>query len=139
MLPGKAITPHDILQIARRRAWLLIVPPVVTLFAALLVSSRVEDLYQSDMLIAVDPQRVPDDYVRSTVTLGVDRRISAIAVQVTSRTNLQRMIETYDLYTRERQAMSMDDVIALMQRNIEVEMEAAPGYDRPSAFHWPRR
>ena len=78
MLPGKKPTPADILEMVRRRIWLIVIPPVVTLFGALVYSSTVPNLYQSDMLIAIDPQRVPDSFVRSTVTLETERRMDAI-------------------------------------------------------------
>ena len=139
MLPGKTFTPADILQILRRRAWLIGIPPIVMLFAALVVSSRVPNQYQSDMLIAIDPQRVPDAFVRSTVTLATDLRLDAIEVQATSRTNLERMIQEMDLYQTERESLLMEDVVNLMRTNIEVELERGRpgprGPEPPSAFH----
>ena len=136
MLPGQRLTPHDILQMARRRAWLIVAPPVVLLFAALLYSSRVPNMYQADMLIAIDPQEVPDDFVRSTVTVGTDRRMNAIAVKVTSRTNLERMIAAHDLYPEIRDAASIQDVVALMRNSISYQFEG-PRDERigPTAFH----
>lgn len=142
MLPGKKLNPSDFLQIASRRAWIIAIPPVVMLFAALLYSSTVPNLYQSDMLIAIDPQRVPESYVRSTVTLSTDLRLDAISVQVLSRTNLERMIGTLDLYPEERRRLPMEDVIAQMRQNIDVGLErprpgTAPtgGPNQPHAFH----
>jgi polysaccharide chain length determinant protein (PEP-CTERM system associated) len=139
MLPGKTLSVADILQAVRRRAWLIAVPPVVMFFMALVYSSTVPNVYQSDMLIAIDPQRVPDAFVRSTVTLATDLRVEAISVQVLSRTALQEMIETLDLYPEERQTMPPDDVIAMMRENIQIKMERPrPQWGQPatpSAFH----
>lgn len=140
MLPGKQITSSDILQMLRRRAWLLVLPPLATLFVALIYSSRVPNLYQSDMLIAIDPQRVPEGFVQSTVTLRTDLRLDAISVQVQSRTNLERMILALDLYPEERRVLPMEDVVIRMRESIEVELErarAATGRnaDQPNAFH----
>lgn len=139
MLPGKVLTPADLMQMARRRAWLIAVPPILTLFAALVYSSRVPDVYQSDMLISIDPQRVPDAFVRSTVTLATDQRMDAIAVQVTSRTNLERMIAELDLYPAQRRVQPMEDIVALMRENIAVELErprqGPRGPEPPNAFH----
>ena len=53
MLPGKSYTPKDIIDIARRRWWLVVFPPLLTLLAALVYSSRLPDVYQSDTLIAI--------------------------------------------------------------------------------------
>lgn len=123
MLPGKKLTLPEIIQMARRRVWLILLPPAVTLFAALIYSSRLPDLYQSEMLIAVDPQRVPDSIIRSTVTLGTDRRLEALKVKVLSRTALEQLIEEFDLYPEERKTMLMEDVVARMRANVEMVMQ----------------
>jgi polysaccharide chain length determinant protein (PEP-CTERM system associated) len=140
MLPGKQITLSDIVRMVRRRAWLIVLPPLVTAFAALLYSSRVPNLYQSDMLVAIDPQRVPEGFVQSTVTLRTEIRMNAISVQVMSRTNLERMIESLNLYPEERKVLPMEDVVLLMRESINYEMERPRGPGRepneaPNAFH----
>jgi polysaccharide chain length determinant protein (PEP-CTERM system associated) len=138
MLPGKKLSTSDLLAMLRRRWWLITIPPLVTLLPALIYASRIPDLYQSDMLIAIDPQRVPDAFVRSTVTLGADVRMQAISVHVRSRTNLQAMIEAHHLYPEERRLMPMEDVVQKMSDNITVSMERSRdqmGRDVPNAFH----
>ena len=139
MLPGKKISITDVLENARRRLWLITIPPALFFFVALLYSSTIENQYQSDMLIAIDPQRVPESFVRSTVTLATDLRVEAITVQVLSRTALQRLIETYDLYPDERKVMPMEDVIIKMRANVKIQLERPrPQWGMPSpptAFH----
>jgi polysaccharide chain length determinant protein (PEP-CTERM system associated) len=139
MLPGKKLNSSDILKILRRRAWLFILPPLVTVFPALIYSSTIENLYESDMLIAIDPQRVPDSFVRSTVTMGTDVRLDSISVKVRSRTNLQSMIEEFNLYPDERQRLPMEDVVQRMNHAITVSLEksrdALTGREVPNAFH----
>jgi succinoglycan biosynthesis transport protein ExoP len=139
MLPGKNITPQEILKIARRRVALLVIPPLVTTFAALVYSSTLPNLYQSDMLIAVDPQRVPDSFVQSSVTLQTYQRLDAITVQVMSRTNLERVILENDLYPEFRRQVAIDDVVAEMRNNVRVELERGRpgprGEEAPNAFH----
>ncbi len=139
MLPGKAIAIPEVFSILKRRAWLIVVPPAVTGFAALLYSSTVPNLYQSDMLIAIDAQRVPDTFVRSTVTTPIDQRLDSITVQVLSRTALQEMVERFGLYIDERAAKPIEDVVAKMRRDIEVSLDR-PIQQRgmpptPGAFH----
>src|SRR5687768_883310 len=108
MLPTKKTSPADILAMLRRRVALITVPPLVTLFAALIYSTSVANVYQSDMLIEIVPQRVPDAFVRSTVTLRTEERLEAITVQVTSRTQLEQMIVEFDLYPNERKKLPME-------------------------------
>jgi polysaccharide chain length determinant protein (PEP-CTERM system associated) len=123
MLPGKTLTPAAILETLRRRVWLLIVPPIVGLFVALIVSAYLPNLYQSEVLVAIVPQRVPDSFVRSTVTLKAEERLAAIETQVKSRTLIEQMINEYALYSAERAALPMEDVIELMRLNITVVPE----------------
>ena len=139
MLPGKKYDVSTILTMVKRRGWLLVLPPVVGLFIALVVSARLPNLYQSDMLIAIVPQRVPDNYVRSTVTLRTEERLDAISTQVTSRTLIERLIQEYDLFPGERQRLPLEDVVDLMRRSIEVQPEAPRrgprGVEPIHAFH----
>ena len=137
MLPGKSYTPADIISIVRRRALLLVVPPIVTLFAALLVSAKVPNTYQSDMLIAVVPQRVPDAFVRSTVTIRTEERLNAITSQIMSRTVLEPIINELGLYPNERERLPMEDVVLKMRDAIEREFDKLPTErkEEPRAFH----
>ena len=123
MLPGKTYAMPELLGILRRRWWLVAVLPVLGLFAALLVSSRLPNVYQAEVLVAIVPQRVPDAFVKSTVTLRTEERIDAISVQVLSRALLEQMILQYDLYPREREEYPMDAVIQKMRANINVVPE----------------
>ena len=91
------------------------------------------------MLVAIDPQRVPEGFVQSTVTLRADIRMDAVSVQVLSRTNLERLIEKLDLYRTERTMQPMEDVVNRMRDDIKIELVVTrPGmqaYEIPNAFH----
>ena len=135
----KSLNANEILRIVKRRFWLLVVPPVFGLFGALLYSSTIPNLYTSDMLIAIDPQRVPDAFVRSTVTVGAEQRLNSIAVQVLSRNALEDIITSLDLYPAMRAKSPTDEVIEVMRRDIvmQVERPRTQGNGSPtvSAFH----
>ncbi|MCC7032949.1 MAG: hypothetical protein IT179_08980 [Acidobacteria bacterium] len=123
MLPGKTLALPDLLTAVRRRMILLAVPPVLGLFGVLLLSAQLPNMYQAEVLIAIVPQRVPDAFVRSTVTLRAEERLDAISVQVLSRALLEAMIREFDLYPRERAEYTMDDVVMKMRSNIQVIAE----------------
>jgi polysaccharide chain length determinant protein (PEP-CTERM system associated) len=124
MLPRKTSGASDVLAMVRRRVLLLSVPPLIGLFMSLVVSAWLPNVYQSNVLVGVVPQRVPDSFVRSTVTLKTEERLAAIETQVTSRTLIERLINEYDLYPVEREQLPMEDVVSLMRANINVEPEA---------------
>jgi polysaccharide chain length determinant protein (PEP-CTERM system associated) len=120
MLPGKTFTPQDILRMLSRRKWHLIVPVFVCAFGALVVSRFLPNRYQSDALIQIVPQRVPDSYVRSTVTTNLDERLKSITQQIMSRTRLEEVITQLDLYTSERNSVPMEDLVERLRTDIEV-------------------
>jgi polysaccharide chain length determinant protein (PEP-CTERM system associated) len=113
--------------------------PIVMLFAALLVSSTIKNLYESDMLIAIIPQRVPDNFIKSTVNQRSDERLDELSVVVKSRTNLERQITELNLYPEQRAKLPITDVIAIMNRDLEVALEPSRrgpyGPEPPRAFH----
>jgi polysaccharide chain length determinant protein (PEP-CTERM system associated) len=131
MLPGKTYSVRDFIQIARKRATLLVVLPIVTLFGALVYSSTLPNVYQSSMLIAIVPQRVPNEFVRSTVTLSIEERLGTITVQVMSRSVLEPLITEFDLYPEERAKLPMEDVVNLMRGHVDVEPVAPRRGARP--------
>ena len=85
MLPGKKYTPEEVLQIVWHRKWLILVPFVVASVCTALVAQRLPKRYRSETVILVVPQRVPESYVRSTVTTRIEDRLSSIREQILSR------------------------------------------------------
>ncbi|MGH9330884.1 MAG: GumC family protein, partial [Vicinamibacterales bacterium] len=124
MLLGKKYNPQDYASIVWRRRWLVVWPTVIGVFVALVICSRLTDLYQSDMLIQVVPQRVPDSFVRSTVTVRVEERLQALSQQLTSRTQLEQMINEFNLYPGERSRLPMEDVVEMMRARIDLEVDS---------------
>jgi polysaccharide chain length determinant protein (PEP-CTERM system associated) len=122
VLPGKKYTPEDILRIGWRHKWLIVLPFVAVTVATAVIAYFLPDRYRSDTLIMVVPQRVPETYVKSTVTTPIEERLSTISQQILSRTRLERVIQEFNLYPRERRVGIMEDVIEKMRRDIEVQV-----------------
>ena len=78
------------------------------------------DSYRSETVILVDPQKVPDTYVRSTVTGDIRGRLSTLSQQILSATRLQKIIDSLNLYPQERKGMAREDIIARMRGDIGV-------------------
>ena len=130
MLPGRKYTPDFFVAILRKRWWQIALSVTVCTFAGLLISRMIPDLYKSDALIQVVPQRVPDAYVRSTVTSAVDDRLKSIQQQIVSRTRLEQTIVELDLYSEMRKAQPMEQVVETMRTAIQIQM-TGPNNGRP--------
>ena len=135
MLPGRKYTPATILRLAWRRRWIILTPLIVCTMAGLIVSASLPDVYQSDILIQIVPQRIPDSFVKATVTMKTEERIEAVTQQVKSRTQLEQMINELALYPNERQHLPMEDVVELMRTNITMELVRANRNEPAEAFH----
>ena len=122
MLPGKKYKPEDVLQVLRRRRWFLLVPFAVVSAAAALGARMLPDRYRSETLILVVPQRVPESYVKSTVTARIEDRLHSIRQQILSRTRLEQLITEFNLYADERRTQIMEDIVERMRLDIDVQV-----------------
>ncbi len=122
MLPGKVYKPEELLQLLKRRAWLLIVPLAVVSAATAVVARWLPDQYRSETLIMVVPQRVPETYVRSTVTTRIEDRLQSISQQILSRSRLERIIQDFGLYEEQLETGIMEDVVEAMRQDITVQV-----------------
>ncbi len=106
---------EDFVDMARRhKTWIL-----GPLWAGIVVSTVVAflwpDTYVSSALIRVTSSQVPDRFVQANLNQLLSERISAIAQGVLSRSTLTNIIQTHDLYPRERRRVPMEDIIEQMR------------------------
>ncbi|HTS69421.1 MAG TPA: Wzz/FepE/Etk N-terminal domain-containing protein, partial [Terriglobia bacterium] len=99
----KKPTPElsDYWDIFVRRRWWIIIPAIVIAGGTVGVVSKLPKVYRSQTTILVEPQKVPSDFVKPTVTTDVNNRLQIISQEILSRTHLQRIIDEYGLYKNE--------------------------------------
>ncbi|MEW6323796.1 MAG: XrtA system polysaccharide chain length determinant [Nitrospirota bacterium] len=117
----KTFTPQDYIDMGIRRRWWLAAPIVLCLLAAAVIGKISPKLYQSSTLIFVDPQKVPEEFVRTTVTGSMEDRLSTIKQQLLSRSLLTQIIEELKLHPRENSDATVDDVMQSMRNRITVD------------------
>jgi polysaccharide chain length determinant protein (PEP-CTERM system associated) len=125
-------TPSEIreyLDIARRRKWALIVPLVAISLGTFFVSLMLPRKYRSETTIVVEPQKVPNSYVQSTISSNVSSRLEAISEEILSRTRLQKIIDQFGLYRSMRRRMSGEEIIELMHQDISVDIDTVQSSD----------
>jgi len=76
----------DYLDILRRRKWYIVFSILIVLFGGAVYSVVAPEKYKSSTTILVVAQRVPEGYVRSTISTRVDERLFTIRQQVFSIT-----------------------------------------------------
>jgi polysaccharide chain length determinant protein (PEP-CTERM system associated) len=124
VIPGKQYSFDTLLQVARRRKWLIILPALLVGAGGAGFVWSLPNLYKSETMILVVPQRVPESYVRSTVTARIEDRLQAISQQILSRTRLEQIVSDFNLYAKERAEQKlMEDIVDRMRtRDIGIDI-----------------
>jgi uncharacterized protein involved in exopolysaccharide biosynthesis len=117
--------PAEYLEILRRRKWLIIFSFLFILFGAFVYSVVTPELYKSSTTILVVPQRVPEGYVRSTISVKIEERLATIQQQVMSRTRLSTVMEELGLFKDERKKLPMEDVVEMMRKRIQIQVASS--------------
>jgi uncharacterized protein involved in exopolysaccharide biosynthesis len=124
-------SPDEYWAIARRRRWYILLPVFACWAIACAGSWIVPSTFQSDALILVEQQKVPEKYVVSNVTVSLQDRLQSMTQQILSRTRLESTINRFHLYqTRQGTAfVPTGDPVEQMRKDIKIDLVEAP--DRP--------
>ena len=134
--PVKRRFPSDLSEfwdIFLRRRWWFVIPPLLISTVTLGVVLELPKTYRSETTILVEPQKVPSEYVKATVTIDVNDRLQTISQEVLSRTRLQKIIDQFGLYRTtsrgekvmrsltEGPQVTQEDLIEMMRKDITLE------------------
>ncbi|HWM92308.1 MAG TPA: GNVR domain-containing protein [Thermoanaerobaculia bacterium] len=114
------LTLSDLARSVWRRPLWVIVPVVLGLAAAWGALRLVTPIFRASTLVMVEKQKVPADYVKPTVTSGMEERLSTIEQQITNRSNLERIVLEMDLYSEIRRTEPVEKVIGVARDNLTV-------------------
>jgi polysaccharide chain length determinant protein (PEP-CTERM system associated) len=115
--------PKYIMDLIVRRRWFLIVPFCLSITVGIYLAITLPKTFEAETLIMVEPQRVPSNYVRSIVSMDITSRISTISQQIMSRTNLEKVINDFNLFSDEKaQDMYLEDKLQSMRKRIKVNV-----------------
>ena len=120
--PAKAYTIDEYIEILRRRIWYIIIPFILIAAGASTYAFTAPRQYRASTLVLVSPQKIPEAFVQATVTSQVEERLQSIAQEVLSRTRLEQIIGELKLYQKEQKTLSREEVVALMQKDIKIEL-----------------
>jgi len=117
------LDPKTILEIVSRRRWTIIVSLLISGVVGIYLAFTLPRLYSATTLILIQPQSVPEDYVQSLVTEGVGFRINTIRQEILSRTNIEKIIEGFNLFSgAEKQDAHMEKKVAQVREMIQINV-----------------
>ncbi|MCI0661365.1 MAG: hypothetical protein L0220_09855, partial [Acidobacteria bacterium] len=91
-------TPAESLRLFWQRRYLVLVPFIIVSAALCYAINKLPNVYESTTVIIVDPPKVSPSYVQPVNQIDLNSRLSTIQKQVTSRSELQRIITRFGLY-----------------------------------------
>lgn len=93
--------------------------------------------YRSVATILIEEQQIPAELVQSTVTSYAAQRIQTISQRVMTRSNLMAIIDKFELYAKDRQRETTEEILGRMRTDIIVDTISAevvdPRTGRPGA------
>lgn len=125
--PEKSFHIHDYIEIFWRRIWYILIPFVLVVSGAVLYAKFSPEEYRATTLILVTPQKVPEAFVRPTVTSKIEDRLQSIGQEIMSRTRLEQVITEFRLYPEAR-SKNTEELVELMRKNIQIELKGKEGY-----------
>ena len=121
---------RDYLEVLGRRKWLIVFSFLFALFGAIVFIVVVPPQYKSTTTILIIPQRVPESFVHSTVSIGVEGRLATMQQQVASRTVLTKVVDEVGLFPKLRQKAPPEVIIETMRKRIEIDVAQDRRRDR---------
>jgi len=114
------------LSLISRRRWFVIVPFCLAIIVGMVQAVTLPRIYEANTLILVQPQRVPEKMVASVVDSDIENRISTLSQQIMSRSNLERVIDQFKLFSGPNSGnMLMEDKLESLRKRIKVEVGRA--------------
>jgi polysaccharide chain length determinant protein (PEP-CTERM system associated) len=136
VVPGKKYKPEDFLLIAWRRRWFILVPLAVLSIGAIVWTRTLPNVYKSEATILIVPPRVSSTYVKSTISEPLTLRLESLRQRFLGRTQLERIIQDFDLYPEERKTQFMEQVVRQMSKDVNFEITKVKSSRRaqPNSF-----
>lgn len=124
MLPKTSdVNIWDYIEILYKRIWYIIIPFTVSVGVAIALCYFLPKSYRSSTMILVEQQKVPENYVKSSVSSSIEDRLGTIREQLLSRTLLQKVIDEFKLYRKEAIDKAPEEIIEMMRKQIEIKVE----------------
>ena len=85
--------------------------------------SLIPNQFKATTTILVDPQKIPERYVASTITSDPNAHLSTLTQQVLSASRLQEIIDQLNLYPNLRKRKSREELVEYMRSKIKIELK----------------
>jgi polysaccharide chain length determinant protein (PEP-CTERM system associated) len=114
---------EDAIEILERRRWWILLAALCGLVLGFIAYLVLPARYESSTTILVEPQGVPESFVKSTVTLEVEQRLYTLQERVTSYQSLNELIDRVGTQTLDPTGqLTREAIMGEIRRNLGVEI-----------------
>lgn len=121
MKTDQQLSLQQYLDVAWRRKWWILLPLLVSMGVTAWLYQTLPREYRSSTLILVEPQKVPQDYVKSAVSGSIADRLTTIRQQILSRSLLQKIMDEFGLYREESERKTHEELFEHFRKKITIE------------------
>ena len=132
---GTQFSPLSVARVLwKNRMGIVVLWAVLSALAFLLVAGR-PNIYRAEAVVLVDTQKIPENFVSSTVQVSLQDSINSISKQVLSADNLMKIIDDFNLYPTIKQPRSIEDLVdRIRTKDLTVKLERSLNGNRSGAF-----
>lgn len=116
--PGLA----GLLEIARRRRVLAVLPFLFVLTAAASLAIFLPSLWTSKALVLVNRQEIPERYVAPTVQADIEARLLTLTQDILTAERLTKIAQEHGLYDSRRGTQSPNELVERMRGDIRLQL-----------------
>ncbi len=113
------------LRALKRHVHLILLSSLLLAILGIVGVSLLPNIYRATTTILVDPQKIPERYVASTVTSDPNARLNTLTQQVLSDSRLQEIVDLDNLYPEMRKKKTREEVLNYMRSKTEIELKLA--------------
>jgi len=119
---------ENYLKIGLRRKWYIIIAFTLCVIISFGVYTFLPKEYKANTVILVRAQKVPESYVRSTLSEPVSDRLNTISQEILSRTRLEKIIKEFNLYSEKINKLKMEEIVEIMRTKVDVKVHRANAF-----------
>jgi polysaccharide chain length determinant protein (PEP-CTERM system associated) len=117
-----ALSPYSILRMLWKRKWIIVALLVVVAAGGAIYVNRLPPEYEAYALVVIDSQQIPDRYVPSIVNQALQDRMANLTQQILASTRVQKIMDTYRLYSTDRNNMSPEELQEKFRRAVRISL-----------------
>jgi succinoglycan biosynthesis transport protein ExoP len=123
---NSSVSIKQCLEAVKQHGHIVFLASLLLVILSIVGTSLLPNVYRATTTILVDPQKIPEKYVSSTITSDPNARMNTLTQQVLSSSRLQEIIDKDNLYPELRKKKSREEVLDLMREKTTIELKQSP-------------